>query len=171
MITEVCEILATGFVVLSKYWDWMACKMLHDVSVSTQRDSVLLGCDRVIGCCVAAQCIHLQGQTVSQWLLDPEVQNTVFLWSTGLYTANHTVSHPDRLISSMTPLREHHNLHHQQCFFLGWDGFSFKWNFTVLLPYTRQSLLMLLCSANQEHHTHNYTLFAVNVCVTLFVVA
>jgi len=30
---------------------------------------------------------------------------------------------------------------------------------------------MLLCSANQEHHTHNYILFAVNVCLTLFVVA
>jgi len=30
---------------------------------------------------------------------------------------------------------------------------------------------MLLYSANQEHHTHNYILFAMNVCLTLFVVA
>jgi len=116
-------------------------------------------------CCVAAQCIHLQGQTVSPWLLHPEVQNIMFLWSTGLYTANHTPSYPGRLNSSVTPLGERHNMH-QQCFFLGWEGFSFKWNFTVLLPYKEQSLLMLFCSANQEHHTHNYILFAVNVCLT-----
>jgi hypothetical protein len=30
---------------------------------------------------------------------------------------------------------------------------------------------MLLCSANQEDRTHNYILFAVNVYLTLFVVA
>jgi hypothetical protein len=30
---------------------------------------------------------------------------------------------------------------------------------------------MLLCSANQEDRTHNYILFAVNVYLSLFVVA
>jgi len=87
----------------------------------------------------------------------------MFLWSIGLYTANHTALHPDKLDSSVVTLRELHNLHHQ-CFFLGCEGFSIKWNFTVLLPYKRQSLMVVLCSANPEYHTHNYILFAVNVC-------
>ena len=126
-------------------------------------------------CRVAAQCIHLQGQTVSPWLFDPKVQDTQFHWSTGLYTPNHTESHPGRLDTSVTPLRECHILH-QQGFFLGWvgewgGGSGLKWNSTDLLPYKRQSPLMLLCSANQEDQTHNYILFAVNVCLTLFVVA
>ena len=34
----------------------MASRMLHDVSVNTQQDSVLLGCDRVIGCTVPMLC-------------------------------------------------------------------------------------------------------------------
>jgi len=34
----------------------MGSRMLNDVSVSTQQDSVLLGCDRVIGCRVPMLC-------------------------------------------------------------------------------------------------------------------
>ena len=108
---------------------------------------------------------------MSPWLLDLEVQDAKFQWSTCFYTPNHTVSHPGRLDSSVTALRERHNLC-QQGFFCGRAReVQFHRNFTVLLPYKRHSLFMLLCSANQEDQTHNYILFGVNVCLTLFVVA
>jgi len=72
MTTEVCAVFETGFVVVSKYWDWMASRMLHDVSVNTQQDSVLLGCDRVIGCTVPMLCssiVYSSSRSVSPWLL------------------------------------------------------------------------------------------------------
>ena len=55
---------------------------------------------------------------MSQWLLDSKVPNNMFLWSTGLYTPKHTASHPVRLDSSLTPLREPHILY-LQGFYLG----------------------------------------------------
>ena len=171
MITGVCAVLKIGFVVCSKQWDWMACRMLHDVSVGTQQDSVILGCDSVTVCVVPMLC----GSTVysssrsdsSPWLLILKFK-TLSSFEVLVYTHQITRCH----ILTDSTLQWHHSENVISCIsrvFVG--GVSCKWNFTVLLPSKRQSPFMLLCSANQEDQTHNYILFAANICLTLFAVA
>jgi hypothetical protein len=170
MTTEVCAVLATGFVVLSKFWDWMVCRMLRDVSVSTQQDSVLLGCDHVIGCTVPMLCSSIvysssRSNSVSMTAWSRSSKQYVPLKYRFVHSQSHSITSWETWIYRYTTVRTSHLT-------LGlWGGGCFKWNFTVLLPYKRWSPLMLLCSANQEHHTHNYILFVVDVCLILFVVA
>jgi hypothetical protein len=169
MITGVCAVLEIGFVVRSKYWDWMACRMLHDVSVSTQQDSVILGCGCVIRCIVPMLCSSIvysssrsDSVSMNAWSWTYYVLKYWFV-----HTQSHSITSWQTGLFSDTTVRMSYLA---SGFVLEGDS-TLKWNFTVLLPYKRQGPLMLLCSANQQDQIHNYILFAVNVCMTLFVVA